>query len=351
MALERRDPLVVRRLRIIAIARERGGRQRLRAGLQDIAARYPDALSFERESVLSSLGAHLNTRASFAITRTFLSELKNASVTGKLAGNTPQERLRDYLRQLATPEYALPFLENYCVLARLVALITDQWVAASLEMLERLAHDWPAIRATFALAEPGEVSAVRAGLGDSHRGGRSVMCLTLRSGQKIVYKPRSLAIEQHFQEFLTWLNEQGVEPALRTFPVIDRGDIRTGYSGNVLIRRDFLKKAGVAPPQAIDARLADAGGLGAGGDVAGRREVVEERRALPAGNISLRYFPNLHATRHAAADGLVRHALSPTQTGRRTPRCPTRPRSLPAPTRNSQRSRYVPYERDDVKEK
>lgn len=202
----------------------RQGQQRLRAGLQDIAAQYPGAPSFEREGVLRSLGAHLNTRASFAITRTFLSELKNASVAGKLAGNTPQERLRDHLRQLATPEYALKVLENYCVLARQVATITDQWVAASLEMLERLAHDWPTIRATFALAEPGELSAVQAGLGDSHRGGRSVMCLTLRSGQKIVYKPRSLAIEQHFQEFLAWLNEQGVEPALRTFPLIDRGE-------------------------------------------------------------------------------------------------------------------------------
>lgn len=202
----------------------RQGQQRLRAGLQAIAARYPGTISLERDGLLSSLGAQLAAQTSFVLTQTFLYELKSASTAGKLAGDTPQERLRDHLHRLATPEYALNFLENYCVLARQVATITDQWVAACLEMLERLAQDWPAICAAFALDASGELIEVQAGLGDSHRGGRSVMCLTLRSGQKIVYKPRSLAIEQHFQELLAWLNEQGLEPALQTFQVLDRGE-------------------------------------------------------------------------------------------------------------------------------
>jgi type 2 lantibiotic biosynthesis protein LanM len=40
---------------------------------------------------------------------------------------------------------------------------------------------------------------------------------------KIVYKPRSLAVESHFQEVLTWLNQCGHQPAFRTLTLLDRG--------------------------------------------------------------------------------------------------------------------------------
>src|SRR5207253_2966548 len=39
----------------------------------------------------------------------------------------------------------------------------------------------------------------------------------------LVYKPKSLAIDTHFQELLIWFNERGQHPAFRTFKVIDRG--------------------------------------------------------------------------------------------------------------------------------
>jgi type 2 lantibiotic biosynthesis protein LanM len=43
------------------------------------------------------------------------------------------------------------------------------------------------------------------------------------SGLQVVYKPRSLAVDVHFQELLAWLNQRGSHLPFRTLRVLDRG--------------------------------------------------------------------------------------------------------------------------------
>ena len=50
------------------------------------------------------------------------------------------------------------------------------------------------------------------------------MIAEFASGFRIVYKPKSLSIDVHFQELLTWLNQKGCNPPLQTVIVVDRGD-------------------------------------------------------------------------------------------------------------------------------
>jgi type 2 lantibiotic biosynthesis protein LanM len=50
------------------------------------------------------------------------------------------------------------------------------------------------------------------------------MIATFESGFQIVYKPKSLKIDQHFQELLLWLNDKGCHPPLQTMTVLDRGE-------------------------------------------------------------------------------------------------------------------------------
>src|SRR5262249_21354077 len=84
--------------------------------------------------------------------------------------------------------------------------------------------DWEQIRAQFALtSDPGMLIAVSGGAGDTHRGGRSVMMLQFASGWQLVYKPKSLTVDVHFQELLSWLNERGDHPGFRTVKLLDRG--------------------------------------------------------------------------------------------------------------------------------
>ncbi|HEU5201087.1 MAG TPA: type 2 lanthipeptide synthetase LanM family protein, partial [Ktedonobacterales bacterium] len=53
--------------------------------------------------------------------------------------------------------------------------------------------------------------------------GRSVLLLKFSGGARLVYKPKSLAIDQHFQELLKWLNEHGASPEFQTIKVLDKG--------------------------------------------------------------------------------------------------------------------------------
>ena len=151
-------------------------------------------------------------------------ELNLAAREGRHAGETAEERFAAFVRQLEDPAAALAALAPYPVLARLAVETIERWVTFSLEFLAHLAADWAALRATgFGEREPGELAAVEGGLGDSHRGGRSVQVAVFASGAKLVYKPRSLAVDAAFQDLLAWTEARGFTPAFRRLRVIDRG--------------------------------------------------------------------------------------------------------------------------------
>src|SRR5204863_1066075 len=53
--------------------------------------------------------------------------------------------------------------------------------------------------------------------------GRVVMRLRFRSGDRLVYKPQSLAIEEHYQQLQSWVNHHSPTLSLRLLRVLDRG--------------------------------------------------------------------------------------------------------------------------------
>ena len=72
--------------------------------------------------------------------------------------------------------------------------------------------------------DPGPLVEIDAGKGDRHRKGRSVVVLRFDSGAQLLYKPKPLAVDAHFQELLSWLNDRGAQPSLRPLKLLDRGD-------------------------------------------------------------------------------------------------------------------------------
>jgi type 2 lantibiotic biosynthesis protein LanM len=158
------------------------------------------------------------------ILRTMVLELNVARVQELLQGETAEERFQSFINRMTQPAHSLALLQEYPVLGRLVVESLDRWVTVSVEFVQRLCADWPTIQQTFAPAEdPGPLMRVEGGMGDTHRGGRSVVIATFRSGFRLVYKPKSLAIERHFQQLLAWLNARGAQPSLRPLTVLDRG--------------------------------------------------------------------------------------------------------------------------------
>jgi type 2 lantibiotic biosynthesis protein LanM len=160
----------------------------------------------------------------FQISKPFVLELQIARRQGRLHGETPEARFEHFVRQLSSDRLIVPFLAKYPVLARQLIVTIDQWAEYLAEFLTHLSADWEALRATFAAdGDPGLLVEVDAGKGDRHRRGRSVLLLRFGSGLRLLYKPKPLAADVHFQELLSWLNDLGAEPALRPLRIIDRG--------------------------------------------------------------------------------------------------------------------------------
>jgi type 2 lantibiotic biosynthesis protein LanM len=200
---------------------------RLQAGVDVLINRAdnPDSLPFDPETIEEILLMNLTDPLLMRLSRTLVLELNVARLQGYLQGNTPKERYQSFIERIREPQEASAILAEYPVLARQLTLCINQWLNVSLEFLDRLCCDWELILCNFCSTEnPGKVVDITGGAGDTHRGGRSVMIATFDSGFRIVYKPKSLAIDTHFQELLAWLNHNGNEPQFRTLTVVDRGE-------------------------------------------------------------------------------------------------------------------------------
>ncbi|NEO25656.1 MAG: type 2 lantipeptide synthetase LanM, partial [Kamptonema sp. SIO4C4] len=193
---------------------------RLEQGIETLSQTTPH-LPFNPQKIKGILFAPVPEMLGSMLAQTMVLELHVARLQGQLSGATPKARLGSFMQQLANPERAVSLLQEYPVLARQLAVTLEQWVESSLECLQRLCSDWGDL-CTHYQTEPGELVKVHQGAGDRHRGGRSVAILEFSSGFKLVYKPKSLAIDVHLQDLLAWLNQQGLKPAFPLLNILNR---------------------------------------------------------------------------------------------------------------------------------
>ena len=156
------------------------------------------------------------------IERTAVLELHVARLQGRLSGETPEARFASFAAQLQDRTVALALLAEYPVLARQLVTKVRQTTTALAEVAERYRADRATLQTRFGLT--GALRTVELGAGDTHRDGRSVAILHFDDGARLVYKPRSLAVDDCFQALLRRLNERGATPPLRTLTVWDRAD-------------------------------------------------------------------------------------------------------------------------------
>ncbi|KAB8331084.1 type 2 lantipeptide synthetase LanM [Scytonema tolypothrichoides VB-61278] len=199
------------------------GIDRLHQGIQELI-QIRSNLPFDPSTVEDLLFTNLKGQLLWMLSRTMILELNVARLQGLLKGETPEERFGSFLQRLQQPEVVIPLLQEYPVLARQLVISIKRWVNFSLEFLQHLCNDWDAICTTFSpKAEPGLLVQIDGGRGDTHRGGRSVLIAKFSSGFQVVYKPKPLAVDIHFQELLEWLNQRGNHPSFRTLKIINRG--------------------------------------------------------------------------------------------------------------------------------
>ncbi len=216
------------------------GLARLVAGLDELSHERPGAL--DPDAVAALLFAPVPDQLLAQVTRALILELHIRRMEGRLEGDDPAARLGHFTASLRDPDQALDVLAQYPLLARDVVHRVAQWADAGLELARRLVEDdaaitdwlagWAGDRAGGRVGQPdsrhgdgaprGPLVGLDTDLGDRHRGGRAVMVATFASGLKLVYKPRSLAVDARFQHLLAWLDARGAAPALPIVAVLDR---------------------------------------------------------------------------------------------------------------------------------
>jgi len=200
----------------------RPARARLR---EEVSALMRAGLPLDAANIDTVAQPALFARILPMVARTLVLELHASGHQGELEGNTPEDRFRAYVRRMSDPRVARSVFREYPVLVRQLAIAMDQWVTTTIELVARLGADWPEIRSQFEIEDrTAVITEMRANAGDRHRQGRSVHILTFASGFRLVYKPRSLAVDRHFQELLAWLNARGDHPPFRTLRVLDHSD-------------------------------------------------------------------------------------------------------------------------------
>ncbi len=198
------------------------GRDRLSQGIAQLKQKY-SVLPFDSQKVTEILLENLLGQLLQILNRTLVLELNVARLQRLLEGNTSQERFYSFAKQIQKPDVRSRLLQEYPVLARQTTICLNNWLQFSLEFLQNLCADWNELQAIFSPQdELGWLVELQSSVGDQHRRGRSVLIAKFSSGNQLVYKPRSLSVEVHFQQLLNWLNQHGNHPAFRTLKILDR---------------------------------------------------------------------------------------------------------------------------------
>ncbi len=156
------------------------------------------------------------------ISRVAVLEMYVAKMRGQLVGGNSSERFQYYIDSL--PHRSREILNEYPVLARYVWSAIHNWSSEVLSFCRNLVDDWHRLERDLNSGHPlGRLQDVRDSGSDLHQHGKSVLVLAFESGPSIIYKPRSLAVDEHFQSFLRWINAKLERAPFSTMKVVDCG--------------------------------------------------------------------------------------------------------------------------------
>jgi type 2 lantibiotic biosynthesis protein LanM len=154
--------------------------------------------------------------------KTLIQELHIAKFSNELIGNNSRERYTFFeFKILSTEKYLFEMFEIYPVLARLIVEKVTKYIEYNVEILSNFLNDIQNIETIF-VGNFTQLIEIEVGVGDSHNNGKSVAVLKFKSGDRLVYKPRSLLIDKIFDDFLKWINGKGFNCKLDSARVLPK---------------------------------------------------------------------------------------------------------------------------------
>ncbi|NBW41803.1 type 2 lantipeptide synthetase LanM [bacterium] len=107
---------------------------------------------------------------------------------------------------------------------RIFQLTERNWLETTSLLLERITCERTLIEEHFEIATDESVTSVNLGAGDLHRGGKSVAIISFATGKQLVYKPRSLALDQAFTGFVEFFRARLKSLRITVPHSLDRGE-------------------------------------------------------------------------------------------------------------------------------
>jgi len=157
------------------------------------------------------------------VRRAVVLEINVLRLKGGLSGESPSARYDSFRTLCFDREYRWSFFSKYPVLLRLLYHTLEFWLESNIQMFSRLAADRAELTKKLDIAPQHHIKEISSS-GDTHNSGRSVCVLTFASGQKAVYKPRNLALDQEFQHFISWFNRCHAKSPLKILRIVSRKD-------------------------------------------------------------------------------------------------------------------------------
>lgn len=176
----------------------------------------------ERNIIAGAARESLHTVLHNKLSRLLVLELNAARVTGRLTGDTPELRWQQFLEFSSQQSFWDDLATHYPSFWRVGEIVQKRCMAALL-----FAQRWTANRRLLkdlCGGDPAELNELSFGAGDSHRGGLTV-AMAGGEGWRVVYKPRSLAVDIALRGFIAELAEDhGSALSIRVPRVIACGD-------------------------------------------------------------------------------------------------------------------------------
>jgi type 2 lantibiotic biosynthesis protein LanM len=91
------------------------------------------------------------------------------------------------------------------------------------EIINHFSNDWSLLKERFNL-ENNKIVKIDMGLGDSHNYGKTVIKIKLSGNKSIIYKPKSLKINEQMFKLYDWFNEKGFTPRLPKYTLITKNN-------------------------------------------------------------------------------------------------------------------------------
>jgi type 2 lantibiotic biosynthesis protein LanM len=177
----------------------------------------------ERDVITEATRESLYTVLHNKVSRLLVLELNAARVTGRLSAADSEQRWQQFLELSSRQSFWDNLASHYPSLLPRIDAIVRKRCAATLCFAERWAADRRRLEGLCA-GETGKLRELSFGAGDSHRGGATVV-IARGENSRVVYKPRSLAIDSALRGFIDELaGDHGSALNVRIPKVMDCGD-------------------------------------------------------------------------------------------------------------------------------